>query len=69
MPRLHSETTSNLAATARVVDGFVTGLSDHRGSTHVVERSHCEDKATGGRKGDWTKAQHLPEGFDGTGRK
>ena len=59
MARLHSETSSTLASTARVVDGLVTGLSDHRGSTHVVERS--KDKATDGRKGDWTNAQHLPE--------
>ena len=60
MARLHSETSSILAATAWVVDGFVTGLSDHRGSTHVVERSSSEDKAPGGRKGDWSHAQHLP---------
>ena len=60
MARLHSETTSTLAATARVVDGFVTGQSDHRGSTLVVECSNSEDKAPGGRKGDWSHAQHLP---------
>ena len=60
MARLHSETTSTHAATARVVDGFVTGQSDHRGSTLVVECSNSEDKAPGGRKGDWSYAQHLP---------
>ena len=62
MARLHSETTSTHAATARVVDGFVTGQSDHRGSTLVVECSNSEDKAPGGRKGDWINAQPLPEG-------
>mgnify|MGYP007022503917 CR=1 FL=1 len=61
MARLHSETTSTLASTARVADGFVTGQSDHRGITLVVEHSYSEGKATGGRKGDWTNAQHLPE--------
>ena len=60
MARLHSETFSSLASTARVVDGFVTGQSDHRGSTLVVEHSSSEDKAPGGRKGDWSHAQHLP---------
>ena len=60
MARLHSETTYTHAATARVVDGFVTGQSDHRGSTLVVEHSYSEDKAPGGRKGDWSHAQHLP---------
>ena len=60
MARLHSETTYTHAATARVVDGFVTGQSDHRGSTLVVECSNSEDKAPGGRKGDWSHAQHLP---------
>ena len=50
MARLHSETTYTHAATARVVDGFVTGQSDHRGSTLVVECSNSEDKAPGGRK-------------------
>ena len=59
MARLHSETASTHASTARVVDGFVTGQSDHRGSTLVVE--HSKDKATGGRKGDWTNAHYLPE--------
>ena len=60
MARLHSETFSSLASTARVVDGFVTGQSDHRGSTLVVECSNSEDKAPGGRKRDWSHAQHLP---------
>ncbi len=60
MARLHSETTSTLAATARGMDGFVTGQSDRRGSTLVVEHSYSEDKAPGGRKGDWSHAQHLP---------
>ena len=60
MARLHSETFSSLAASARVVDGFVTGQSDHRGITLVVECSYSEDKAPGGRKGDWSHAQHLP---------
>ena len=50
MPRLHSETTSTLASTARVVDGFVPEQSDHRGSTLVVARSYSEDKAPCGRK-------------------
>ena len=69
MARLHTETTSTLAATARVVDGFVPEQSDHRGSTLVVERSYSEDKAPCGRKGgDWINAQPLPEGRGAAGR-
>ena len=40
MPRLHSETTSNLAATARVVDGFVTTQTDHQGITGTFTRAY-----------------------------
>ena len=49
MARLHSETipTSTLAATARVVDGFVTTQSDHQGSTGSFIRAFT---ATGIRK-------------------
>ena len=42
MARLHSETipTSTLAATARVVDGFVTTQSDHSGITGTFTRAY-----------------------------
>ena len=41
---------------------LLTGMQYHRGSTLVAERSYGEDKAPDGCKGDWTNAQHLPEG-------
>ena len=47
---------------------LLTGMQYHRGSTLVVERSYSEDKAPDGRKGDWTNAQHLPEGRGAVGR-
>ena len=42
MARLHTETipTSTLAATARVVDGFVTTQSDHQGITGTFTRAY-----------------------------
>ena len=40
MARLHSETTSTLAATARVMDGFVTTQSDHQGITESFTRAY-----------------------------
>lgn len=33
-----------------------------QGQTDVASRSYSCDEAPDGRKGDWTKAQHLPEG-------
>ena len=47
---------------------LLTDMQYHRGSTLVVERSYSEDKAPDGRKGDWTNAQHLPEGRGAVGR-
>ena len=42
MARLHTETipTSTLAATARVVDGFVTTQTDHQGITGSFTRAY-----------------------------
>ena len=42
MARLHTETipTSTLAATARVVDGFVTTQSDHSGISSSFTRAY-----------------------------
>ena len=48
MARLHTETipTSTLAATARVVDGFVTTQSDHQGITGSFTRAHTATGVT-----------------------
>ena len=47
---------------------LLTDMQYHRGSTLVVERSYSGDKAPDGCKGDWTNAQHLPEGRGAVGR-